>query len=98
MNILKMLSASNEDKNYTFGRTNYILVAVGVVILFIGFFLLSGGAVTNPDDFYPNGDASQTPDIFNFRRLTLAPIVIIVGFFFEIFAILWNPKSKKEDK
>ncbi len=89
---------SKEDENYTFSKTNYILIAVGVVILFIGFILLSGGATTNPNDFYPEGDSTQTPDIFDFRRLTLAPIVILVGFFFEIFAILWKPKSKSEEK
>ncbi|MBR5432966.1 MAG: DUF3098 domain-containing protein [Bacteroidales bacterium] len=85
-----------EDKHYTFSRTNYILIAVGVVILLIGFILLSGGA-SSPEEFYPNGDATQTPEIFNFRRLTLAPIVILFGFFFEIFAILWSSNSKKEN-
>ncbi len=87
-----------EDANFTFSRTNYILVAIGVIILLIGFILLSGGAVENPDDFYPNGDPSQVPAIFDFRRLTLAPIVILFGFAFEIFAILWSPKTNKEEK
>lgn len=96
MNIFKELPA-NEDNNYTFSRVNYILVAIGVVILIIGFALLSGGT-TAPDEFYPNGDSTQVPEIFNFRRLTLAPIVILLGFFFEIFAILWNPNKKKQDK
>ncbi|MCQ2959699.1 MAG: DUF3098 domain-containing protein [Bacteroidales bacterium] len=86
------------DENYTFSTTNYILVAIGVVILVIGFFLLSGGAQTDPNEFYPNGDPTQVPEIFNFRRLTLAPIVILFGFFFEIFAILWKPKSKNITK
>lgn len=96
MNLFKELP-SNEDKNFTFSRVNYILVAIGIVILIIGFILLSGGTTT-PDEFYPNGDSSQTPEIFNFRRLTLAPIVILFGFFFEIFAILWNPNKKNQDK
>lgn len=95
---MNILQTEKEDKNFTFSRTNYILVAIGVIILIIGFVLLSGGAATNPNDFYPNGDATKTPDIFNFRRLTLAPIVILFGFFFEIFAILWNPKSKSDKK
>lgn len=89
---------SQEDENYTFGKTNYILIAIGVVILIIGFALLSGGHVENPNDFYPNGDPTQTPEIFNFRRLTLAPIVILFGFFFEIFAILWKPKSNNKSE
>ena len=97
MNMMN-LKSSKEDENYTFSRVNYILVLIGVVILVIGFILLSGGAVSNPNDFYPNGDQTKVPEIFNFRRLTLAPIVLLVGFFFEIFAILWNPKSKKDEK
>ncbi|MCQ2607593.1 MAG: DUF3098 domain-containing protein [Bacteroidales bacterium] len=95
---MKLLDNTKEDKNFTFSRTNYILVAVGALILLVGFILLSGGAVENPDDFYPNGDPNQVPEIFNFRRLTLAPIVILFGFAFEIFAILWAPKSNKEEK
>ena len=96
MNFLKKMQSAEEDKNYTFSRVNYILVIIGVVILIVGFVLLSGGASTNPNDFYPNGDETQVPEIFNFRRLTLAPIVILIGFVFEIFAILWTPKSKND--
>ncbi len=94
MKILSNLQIE-EDNHYTFSRTNYILIAIGVVIILIGFILLSGGAAA-PEEFYPNGDTTQVPEIFNFRRLTLAPIVILFGFFFEIFAILWSKKSKNE--
>ncbi len=89
------MQTTEEDRNYTFSRVNYILIIIGVVILVVGFVLLSGGASTNPNDFYPNGDETQVPEIFNFRRLTLAPIVILIGFFFEIVAILWKPKNDK---
>ena len=92
------LKSSKEDGNYTFSRVNYILILIGVVILVIGFILLSGGAVSNPNEFYPDGDQTKVPEIFDFRRLTLAPIVLLFGFFFEIFAILWKPKSKNEEK
>ena len=89
------MQTTEEDRNYTFSRVNYILKIIGVVILVVGFVLLSGGASTNPNDFYPNGDETQVPEIFNFRRLTLAPIVILIGFFFEIVVILWKPKNDK---
>ncbi len=95
---MKFIENTNEDKNFTFSRTNYILVAIGALILLVGFILLSGGAVENPDEFYPNGDQNQVPAIFDFRRLTLAPIVILFGFAFEIVAILWSPKSKKDEQ
>ncbi|HON51614.1 MAG TPA: DUF3098 domain-containing protein [Bacteroidales bacterium] len=84
----------SNDTQFALGKENYILMAVGVVILIVGFILLSGGKAVNPNDFYPNGDPSQTPEIFSFRRITLAPIVILFGFFFEIFAIMVNPDSK----
>lgn len=95
MEFLKKMQTAEEDRNYTFSRVNYILITIGVVILIIGFVLLSGGTTTNPNDFYPNGDETQVPEIFNFRRLTVAPIVILFGFVFEIFAILWKPKNNK---
>ena len=95
MNILEQLKSTKEDKNFTFSTTNYILILVGVIILFIGFVLLAGGASTDPDVFYTAGEGEA--DIFNFRRLTLAPIVILFGFFFEIFAILWKTKSKSNE-
>ena len=59
---------------------NYILIAVGAVIIILGFVLLSGGQPSTPDTF----DYS----IFSFRRITLAPIVVVAGFAFEIYAIL----------
>lgn len=95
MEFLKKMQTAEEDRNYTFSRVNYILITIGVVILIVGFVLLSGGTTTNPNDFYPNGDETQVPEIFNFRRLTVAPIVILIGFVFEIFAILWKPKNDK---
>jgi len=81
-------------KDFALEKENYILLAVGLVIIIIGFLLMSGGAATNPNDFYPNNDPSQTPEIFSFRRITLAPIVILFGFVFEIFAIMVKSDSK----
>lgn len=81
-------------KDFALEKENYILLAIGLVIIIIGFLLMSGGAATNPNDFYPNNDPNQTPEIFSFRRITLAPIVIIFGFVFEIFAIMVKADSK----
>ena len=81
-------------KDFALEKENYILLAIGLVIIIIGFLLMSGGAAANPNDFYPNNDPSQTPEIFSFRRITLAPIVIVFGFIFEIFAIMLKADSK----
>jgi hypothetical protein len=77
---------SNET-NFALPRKNLILIAIGFVIIVIGFFCMVGGAPVN---------GVFDPEIFNFKRVTLAPMIVLFGFVFEIFAILWIPKSKKE--
>ena len=73
---------------FALGKKNYIALAIGFAILVVGYALMAGGASTDPNVF--NGD-----EIFNFRRITLAPIVLIIGFAVEIFAIMWRPRAKK---
>lgn len=68
-----------------FGPVNYILMAAGILILAIGYILLSGGGSDDPNTF--------NPEMFDSRRLTVAPILIVLGFVVEIFAIMF--KSKK---
>jgi membrane-bound ClpP family serine protease len=71
-----------------FGKENYILLAIGFVIIIIGFVLMSGGKSNDPKVF--------NEDIFSFRRIILAPVIILFGFLFEIYAIMKQPKSNKE--
>ena len=59
---------------------NYILILIGALIIILGFVLMSGGEPAPPESF----DYS----IFSFRRITLAPIVVVAGFAFEVYAIL----------
>lgn len=80
--------------NFALEKENYILLAIGFIIIVVGFILMSGGGVSNPNDFYPGGDPSKTPEIFSFRRITLAPVVVLFGFVFEIFAIMVKAESK----
>jgi len=63
-----------------FGKSNYIWMLIGAVCIIIGMFLMSGGKSPNPDVFDAN-------EVYSFRRITLAPIVIIIGFVIEIYAI-----------
>ena len=71
---------------FALGKENYKLLAIGLVVIVIGFILMSGGRTPDPKIF--NGD-----EIFSFRRITLAPIVILAGFIFEIWAIMKKPKE-----
>ena len=79
---------SNET-NFALPKKNLILIAIGFVIIVIGFLLMIGGGGEN---------GAFNPEIFSFRRITLGPMIALFGFLFEIFAILWIPKSKEEVK
>ena len=84
--IEKDTNIQQEQKTgFVLGKKNYIILAAGFALIIIGFVLLSGGKSEDPNVF--------NPEIFNFRRITLAPIVILIGFITEIFAIMWRPKS-----
>lgn len=71
---------NKNDNNMPLTMKNYALIAIGAVIIIIGFILMAGGTAASPEQF--------NEDIFSFRRITLAPIVVIAGFAFEIYAIL----------
>ena len=71
--------------NFTFGKRNYQLLIAGVIVMAIGFILMSGGGSDNPNVF---SDA-----IFNTQRLTIAPILILTGLVIEVFAILHKQKK-----
>ncbi len=68
--------------------TNYKLMLIGLAIIIIGFLLMTGGGSDNPNEF--------NWEMFSFRRITLAPIVVLAGFAFEIYAIMKKPKPNKE--
>ncbi|GAB6395645.1 MAG: DUF3098 domain-containing protein [Bacteroidales bacterium] len=75
-------------KDFAFGKDNFILIAVSVVIIIIGFALMSGGGV-------PADGVSFNPEIFSARRIVVAPIVTMTGFGLMVFGILKNGKEKK---
>ncbi len=68
------------DERLPLTDKNYKLLLIGVVIIIIGFVLMSGGEAASPEGFNDN--------IFSWRRITLAPIVVVAGFVFEIYAIM----------
>lgn len=71
-----------------FGKLNFILLAVGLAIVVIGFLLMLGPG---------SSEAAFEPDIFSFRRIKLAPTVTLFGFIFIILAILANPEKKSNN-
>jgi hypothetical protein len=77
---------NNEDKGFALGKKNLRLLFIGFLIIIVGFVLMIGGNSTDPNVF--------NKEIFNFQRITLAPIVVMTGFIFEIFAIMKKPGSK----
>ena len=78
-----------DKKNFVFGKMNFILLAVSIVIIIIGFWLMSGGKTTE--------EAGFDPTIFSFSRIKLSPIVTMIGFALVAVAILVKPKDS-EDK
>ena len=75
------------DKSMPLTMRNYILMLVGAVVIVLGFVLMLGGTKATPDEF--------SYDIFSWRRITLAPIVVVAGFVFEVFAIMKRFPPKK---
>lgn len=77
----------DDMKEFALTKENLKLLVVGFVIIVIGFILMTGGKSSDPSQF--------NPEMFNFRRTTLAPIVVLFGFLFEIYAIMKKPKAEK---
>lgn len=73
--------------DFVFKKKNYILLISGLVLILVGIFLMMGGESEDPNVF--------SEDIFNFQRLTLAPILIVGGFVLEIFAIMLKSDNTK---
>ena len=74
-----------DRRDFAFDKVNFMLLAVGMVIVIIGFLLMSGGGST---------ETSYNPDIFSVRRVKVAPVVCFIGFVSMIYAIVRRPKDK----
>ncbi len=76
---------SNKPK-FALGKENYKLLLIGFAIIVLGFVLMIGGKAEDPSEF--------NEKIFSFRRITLAPIIVLIGFVFEIWAIMKKPRPE----
>jgi len=79
------------NQDFLFGKDNYTWMIAGFILIMIGSFLLAGGKSPDPAQF--NRD-----EIYSFRRVTLAPVLIVLGFAIEAYAIMKKPKEKEEVK
>lgn len=73
-------------KDFAFSRMNYILLAIGMVVIILGFILMAGSG---------SNETTFNPDIFSARRIKLAPVVCFLGFLFMIYGILHKPSTKE---
>jgi hypothetical protein len=80
------MSDKKNASSSLFGKENYIWMAIGAVIIAIGMFLMSGGKNQDPKVF-------DTNVVYSFTRITVAPILILLGFVIEIYAIFKKPKA-----
>ena len=83
MNKKKHITSS--EQKTLFGKRNYQFMLLGLLFIIIGFVLMSGGGSDNPNEW--------NEAIYNFRRIRLAPMLILLGLVIEIYAILLNPKK-----
>lgn len=71
-------------RDFAFGRMNFILLAIGMLVVIIGFVLMGGDSST---------DTAYNPDIFSARRIKVAPVVCLVGFVSMIYAVVHKTKD-----
>jgi hypothetical protein len=78
-----------DKRNFAFGRMNFILLAIGMAIVILGFVLMGGDGST---------ETAYNPDIFSYRRIKVAPIVCLIGFVSMIYAVVYKAKEKEDVK
>ena len=74
---------------FIFQKKNYLFMFIGLACIALGFILMSGGGSNDPNVF--------NPDIYSFRRIRLAPTLVLIGLGIEIYAILLNPHKSKNN-
>jgi len=75
-------------QEFIFQKKNYMFMFIGIAFIALGFILMSGGGSDDPNVF--------SEDIYSFRRIRLAPTLVLIGLGIEVYAILLNPHKKKK--
>jgi hypothetical protein len=73
------------DGEFLFGKKNYLIMMAGIVVILVGFALMAGGGSDDPQVF--------NEEIYSFRRIRLAPTIVLLGLAIEVYAIMAHPKS-----
>lgn len=76
------------NNRFVFGKDNYLIIIGGVIVSLIGFILMIGGGSENPNEF--NAD-----ELFSWRRITLAPFMVIIGYVAVIYGIMKKRKTEE---
>ena len=76
-----------EKRNFAFDKMNYILLAIGMAVVIVGFILMSGSG---------SSEEAFNPDIFSVRRIKVAPVACFLGFAFVVYGIMHKPKNEEE--
>ncbi|MAV81046.1 MAG: hypothetical protein CMD12_03605 [Flavobacteriales bacterium] len=80
-----MKSSKKNNKEFIFKKSNYLIMTVGIIFIGLGFLLMSGGGSEDPNIF--------NTEIYNFRRIRLAPSLVLIGFGIQVYAILYKGKK-----
>lgn len=86
MSINKQAVVNTNKPVLLMGKTNFIILVAGLLIIILGFFLMSGGATNDPNVF--------NEDIFSFRRIRLAPSIVLIGFGIVFYSIFYKKKQQ----
>ena len=77
-----MKDSKKNNKDFIFKKSNYLIMIVGIIFIGLGFLLMSGGGSEDPNIF--------NTEIYNFRRIRLAPSLVLIGFGIQVYAILYK--------
>lgn len=76
------------EGEFLFGRKNYLIMLAGIVVILVGFALMAGGGSDDPEVF--------NEAIYSFRRIRLAPAIVLLGLAIEVYAIMANPNASND--
>jgi len=88
MSKKRQYKEDQSKQEFIFQKKNYMFMFIGIAFIALGFILMSGGGSDDPNVF--------NDDIYNFRRIRLAPTLVLIGLGIEVYAILLNPHKKKK--
>lgn len=85
--IIKSMNKKKQENKgvFLFSKKNYVLMLIGIAVIALGFILMAGGGSDDPNVF--------NEEIYNFRRIRLAPTLVLIGLAIEIYAIMAKPKK-----